>query len=106
MFITINNNQDCLYNAMLIAHFKKDIENLELHYFLQNGTKLSEKFDNEDSLNTKFDLVSNIKFGGASEEDLQGFIASTSVSNVVTISQADYEKLETKDDTTLYVVVG
>ena len=66
MFITINNNQDQLYNAMFISHFKKDLENLEIHYFLQNGTKISEKFEDETSLNSKFDLVTNIKFGGAS----------------------------------------
>lgn len=66
MFITINNNQDQLYNAMFISHFKKDVENLEMHYFLQNGTKISEKFEDEASLNSKFDLVTNIKFGGAS----------------------------------------
>ena len=66
MFITINNNQDQLYNAMFISHFKKDVENLEIHYFLQNGTKISEKFEDESSLNSKFDLVTNIKFGGAS----------------------------------------
>lgn len=146
MFITINNNET-LYNALLIAHFKKDIENLEIHYFLQNGSKLVEKFDSEDSLNTKFDLVSNIKMGGgsnnavvvetdptvpnhvkaisesninqwnnsASKSDLnnyalkselpEGYISSTSVTNVVTLTQAQFDALAEKDDATLYVVV-
>lgn len=146
MFITINNNET-LYNALLIAHFKKDIENLEIHYFLQNGSKLVEKFDSEDSLNAKFDLVSNIKMGGGSENavvvetdptvpnyvkaisesnitqwnnsasksDLnnyalkselpEGYISSTSVTNVVTLTQAQFDALAEKDDATLYVVV-
>ena len=77
MFITINNSQDQLYNAMFISHFKKDIENLEIHYFLQNGTKISEKFEDETSLNSKFDLVTNIKFGGAS-----GGGSGTGLSNI------------------------
>ena len=78
MFIAINNNQDQLYNAMFISHFKKDIVNLEIHYFLQNGTKISEKFEDETSLNSKFDLVTNIKFGGASGDDGSG----TGLSNI------------------------
>lgn len=165
MFITINNNET-LYNALLIAHFRKDLENNEIHYFLQNGSKLVEKFDSEDSLNIKFDLVSNIKMGGGSEnavvvetdptvpnhvkaisesnitqwnnsaskEDLnsyartsdinnlasksdlnkyalkselpEGYISSTSVSNVVTLTQAQFDAIAEKDDATLYVVVG
>ena len=146
MFITINNNET-LYNALLIAHFRKDLENNEIHYFLQNGSKLVEKFDNEDSLNTKFDLVSNIKIGGGSEpavvvetdptvpnyvkaisesninqwnnsaskSDLnnyalkselpEGYVSSTSVTNVVTLTQAQFDALTEKDSTTLYVVV-
>lgn len=79
MFITINTNQDQLYNAMFISHFKKDVENLEIHYFLQNGTKISEKFEDEASLNSKFDLVTNIKFGGASGDDGSG---GTDLSNI------------------------
>lgn len=146
MFITINNNET-LYNALLIAHFRKDLENNEIHYFLQNGSKLVEKFDNEDSLNAKFDLVSNIKIGGGSEpavvvetdptvpnyvkaisesninqwnnsaskSDLnnyalkselpEGYVSSTSVTNVVTLTQAQFDALTEKDSTTLYVVV-
>ena len=146
MFITINNNET-LYNALLIAHFRKDLENNEIHYFLQNGSKLVEKFDSEDSLNAKFDLVSNIKMGGGSENavvvetdptvpnhvkaisesnitqwnnsasksDLnnyalkselpEGYISSTSVTNVVTLTQAQFDALAEKDDATLYVVV-
>lgn len=146
MFITINNNET-LYNALLIAHFRKDLENNEIHYFLQNGSKLVEKFDSEDSLNVKFDLVSNIKMGGGSENavvvetdptvpshvkaisenninqwnnsasrsDLnnyalkselpEGYISSTSVTNVVTLTQAQFDALAEKDDATLYVVV-
>lgn len=79
MFITINNSQDQLYNAMFISHFKKDLENLEIHYFLQNGTKISEKFEDETSLNSKFDLVTNIKFGGASGDGGSG---GTDLSNI------------------------
>ena len=147
MFITINSNET-LYNALLIAHFRKDLENSEIHYFLQNGSKLVEKFDSEDSLNAKFDLVSNIKMGGgsgnavvvetdptvpsyvkaisennisqwnnsASKSDLnkyalkselpEGYISSTSVSNVVTLTQAQFDAIAEKDDATLYVVVG
>ena len=43
MFITINNSET-LYNALLIAQFKKDVENLTISYFLQNGTVLKEAF--------------------------------------------------------------
>lgn len=147
MFITINSSET-LYNALLIAHFRKDLENNEIHYFLQNGSKLVEKFDSEDSLNAKFNLVSNIKMGGgsgnavvvetdptvpnhvkaisennitqwnnsASKDDLnnyalkselpEGYISSTSVSNVVTLTQAQFDAIAEKDDATLYVVVG
>ena len=147
MFITINNSET-LYNALLIAQFKKDAENLTISYFLQNGTVLKEEFIDEASMNSKFDLVSNIKFGGggsenavvvetdptvpsyvkaisesninqwnnsASKDDLnsyalkselpEGYISSTSVSNVVTLTQAQFDALTEKDDATLYVVV-
>lgn len=147
MFITINNS-DTLYNALLIAQFKKDVENLTISYFLQNGTVLKEEFIDEASMNSKFDLVSNIKIGGgsdnavvvetdptvpsyvkaisesnisqwnnsASKSDLnnyalkselpEGYISSTSVSNVVTLTQAQFDAIAEKDDATLYVVVG
>ena len=49
-----------------IAHFKKDTENLEIQYFLQNGTELKEQFENEDKLNERYNLISNIKIGSSS----------------------------------------
>lgn len=65
MFITINESET-LYNTLYIAHFRKDLEELTISYFLQNGTELKEKFTDEAAMNTKFNLVSNINVGSGS----------------------------------------
>lgn len=121
MFITLNNNNDCMYNALLIASFKKDIENLKIIYTLQNGSKLEELFEAESDLDSKFNTVCELSIGGgggvANYAELESIptingvkiigdmsLSDLGLMNEVILTRAEYDRLEIIDPNTKYII--
>lgn len=120
MFITLNNNDDCMYNALLIASFKKDIENLKIIYTLQNGSKLEELFEAESDLDSKFNIMCELSIGGggvANYTELESIptingvkiigdmsLADLGITEEVILTQAEYDKLTSIDPNKKYII--